>query len=108
MLPDNWQKSSYCGEGESCIHVARAADRTVKLTESADPSRGIVTLAPDAFAELLRTIRAGGGGDVAYGPGDVVRLQGGDADVVTTTREKWDAFVLGVRAGEFDHLVAEG
>lgn len=25
--------------------------------------------------------------------------------VVTTTRRKWDAFVLGVQAGEFDHFV---
>ncbi|MGW0334512.1 DUF397 domain-containing protein [Streptomyces sp. NPDC003011] len=26
--------------------------------------------------------------------------------VVTTNRRKWDAFVLGVQAGEFDHFVA--
>lgn len=25
--------------------------------------------------------------------------------VVTTNRRKWDAFVLGVQAGEFDHFV---
>ncbi|MCC9707801.1 DUF397 domain-containing protein [Streptomyces sp. MNU76] len=31
-------------------------------------------------------------------------------NVVTTNRRKWDAFVLGVQAGEFDHFVegAEG
>lgn len=22
MLSNNWQKSSYCGEGEACVHVA--------------------------------------------------------------------------------------
>ncbi|MEV6385131.1 DUF397 domain-containing protein [Streptomyces sp. NPDC051773] len=27
------------------------------------------------------------------------------ATVVTTNRRKWDAFVLGVQAGEFDHFV---
>lgn len=27
--------------------------------------------------------------------------------VVTTTTEKWNAFVLGVKAGEFDHFVDE-
>ncbi|MEU6820638.1 DUF397 domain-containing protein [Streptomyces atriruber] len=26
-------------------------------------------------------------------------------NIVTTTRKKWDAFVLGVQAGEFDHFV---
>jgi hypothetical protein len=26
-------------------------------------------------------------------------------NVVTTNRRKWDAFVLGVQAGEFDHFV---
>ncbi|TJZ52753.1 DUF397 domain-containing protein [Streptomyces piniterrae] len=25
-------------------------------------------------------------------------------NVITTTRRKWDAFVLGVKAGEFDHF----
>ncbi|MGW2558520.1 DUF397 domain-containing protein [Streptomyces sp. NPDC001514] len=110
MLPDNWQRSSFCGEGESCIHVARAADRTVTLTESSDPARGIATLTPAAFADLLRTIKAGAGAGagVTYGPGDLVRLHGpGDGTgtgTVTTTRQKWDAFVLGVRAGEFDHF----
>ncbi|MEU8957179.1 maleylpyruvate isomerase N-terminal domain-containing protein [Streptomyces sp. NPDC048518] len=29
-------------------------------------------------------------------------------NVVTTTRKKWDAFVLGVQAGEFDHFVDGG
>ncbi|MEV5506173.1 DUF397 domain-containing protein [Streptomyces orinoci] len=27
--------------------------------------------------------------------------------VVITTKRKWDAFVLGVQAGEFDHFVAD-
>ncbi len=30
-----------------------------------------------------------------------------DAIVVRTTPRKWAAFVLGVKAGEFDHFVAE-
>jgi hypothetical protein len=38
-----------------------------------------------------------------------VRIHGTDArgTVVTTDRQKWEAFVLGVKAGEFDHF-AEG
>ncbi|WP_406304214.1 DUF397 domain-containing protein [Streptomyces sp. NBC_00885] len=44
--------------------------------------------------------------EVAFGPDDLVRLRetSDPENVVTTTRQKWDAFVLGVRAGEFDHF----
>ncbi|MFF0160300.1 DUF397 domain-containing protein [Streptomyces sp. NPDC005263] len=59
----------------------------------------------------------------ATGPGPWIEIafgesQGDDGDapvylretsdpdtVVTTNRRKWDAFVLGVQAGEFDHFV---
>ncbi|WP_406170985.1 DUF397 domain-containing protein [Streptomyces sp. NBC_00996] len=53
----------------------------------------------------------------ATGPGPWIELAFGDNDlvyiretsdpgnVVTTTQKKWDAFVLGVQAGEFDHFV---
>ncbi|GAB2583534.1 hypothetical protein GCM10027168_15370 [Streptomyces capparidis] len=39
--------------------------------------------------------------------GDFVYLRESDhpEKVVVTTRAKWDAFVLGVQAGEFDHFV---
>ncbi|MYY85383.1 MULTISPECIES: DUF397 domain-containing protein [unclassified Streptomyces] len=46
--------------------------------------------------------------EIAFGAdGDAVYLrETSDPDnVVTTTRKKWDAFVLGVQAGEFDHFV---
>ncbi|MET7616873.1 DUF397 domain-containing protein [Streptomyces sp. NPDC005408] len=44
--------------------------------------------------------------EVAFGPGDLVHLRetSDPENVVTTTRKKWDAFVLGVQAGEFDHF----
>jgi hypothetical protein len=47
--------------------------------------------------------------EIAFGAGDLVYLRETSAPdtVVTTTRAKWDAFVLGVQAGEFDHF-AEG
>lgn len=54
--------------------------------------------------------------EIAFGPdtgdadADAVYLrETSDPDnVVTTTRKKWDAFVLGVQAGEFDHFVDGG
>ncbi|WP_455357403.1 DUF397 domain-containing protein [Streptomyces sp. SYSU K217416] len=56
MVTDNWQKSSYCGEGESCVHVA-AVNGTVKLTESSDPSRSILRTDPATWSALLRAIK---------------------------------------------------
>ncbi|MEV0324265.1 DUF397 domain-containing protein [Streptomyces sp. NPDC050658] len=45
--------------------------------------------------------------EIAFGPGDAVYLRetSDPENVVTTTQKKWDAFVLGVQAGEFDHFV---
>ena len=44
--------------------------------------------------------------ETAVGPDDLVHLRESDepANIVTTTVAKWDAFVKGVKAGEFDHL----
>lgn len=44
--------------------------------------------------------------EVAFGPGDLVYLRetSDPENIVTTTQKKWDAFVLGVQAGEFDHF----
>ncbi|WP_447038797.1 DUF397 domain-containing protein [Streptomyces sp. DSM 118878] len=45
--------------------------------------------------------------EIAFGEDDSVHLRetSDPENVVTTTRKKWDAFVLGVQAGEFDHFV---
>jgi hypothetical protein len=49
--------------------------------------------------------------EVAFGEGDgddapvYLRETSAPDTVVTTTRRKWRAFVLGVQAGEFDHFV---
>ncbi|MFJ3304372.1 DUF397 domain-containing protein [Streptomyces sp. NPDC086549] len=51
-----WQRSSFCGEGESCIHVATTPE-SMRITESADPTNSILTTTPTAFAALLRTLR---------------------------------------------------
>jgi hypothetical protein len=44
--------------------------------------------------------------EVAAGAGDLIHLrETSDPDtVVTTTQVKWEAFVKGVMAGEFDHF----
>ncbi|MFF1687058.1 MULTISPECIES: DUF397 domain-containing protein [unclassified Streptomyces] len=47
--------------------------------------------------------------EIAFGPDDLVYLRETSAPetVVTTTQRKWDAFVLGVQAGEFDHFTED-
>ncbi|MFI7410360.1 DUF397 domain-containing protein [Streptomyces sp. NPDC049627] len=56
MTTTPWQKSSYCGEGESCVHVASATE-TIRLTESSDPTGAILKATPAAFSALLTTLK---------------------------------------------------
>jgi hypothetical protein len=51
-----WQKSSYCAQGNSCVHVAASAG-TVHITESSDPSRSILAANPRAFGALVHTLK---------------------------------------------------
>ncbi len=68
---------------------------------------------PQSNADRLEWIRAEveDGSDehcfeVAAGDGDLIHIRQTDEPdrIVTTTRAKWDAFVLGVRNDEFDHF----
>ncbi|MER5361468.1 DUF397 domain-containing protein [Streptomyces sp. NPDC002785] len=56
---DHWQKSSYCAQGDSCIHIAKGTDEEVKLTESGDPTGAILRTTPAAWAALVRTVKEG-------------------------------------------------
>ncbi|WP_328554956.1 DUF397 domain-containing protein [Streptomyces sp. NBC_00358] len=54
----SWQKSSHCQEGDACLHVtATATAETVRLTESADPTHSILSTTPAAFGALLRVLK---------------------------------------------------
>ncbi|KUL24477.1 DUF397 domain-containing protein [Streptomyces regalis] len=55
-MDSRWQKSSYCSEGASCVHVATTTE-TIHLTESSDPSESILTATPAAFHALLTTLK---------------------------------------------------
>ncbi|MFD5633386.1 DUF397 domain-containing protein [Streptomyces sp. NPDC127077] len=56
-----WQKSSHCQEGDACLHVAvSGVAETVHLTESADPAHSILSTTPAAFGALLRVLRGDG------------------------------------------------
>ncbi|MFJ8827964.1 DUF397 domain-containing protein [Streptomyces sp. NPDC102467] len=57
MRDPNWQKSSYCSEGNSCVHVSGDDTTHIRVTESADPREAILTATPAAFAALLHTLK---------------------------------------------------
>ncbi|MEV8310926.1 DUF397 domain-containing protein [Streptomyces flavidovirens] len=56
-IPD-WRKSSYCQEGEACLHVASQA-RTVLLTESADPDHAVLSTTPTTLDALIQSLKPG-------------------------------------------------
>ncbi|WP_030595356.1 DUF397 domain-containing protein [Streptomyces fulvoviolaceus] len=60
MYPHGWQKSSYCGQGESCVHISATA-KAVHLTESADPTQAVLTTDPVAFGALLNALKSSAG-----------------------------------------------
>ncbi|MDF3141633.1 MULTISPECIES: DUF397 domain-containing protein [unclassified Streptomyces] len=51
-----WQKSSYCSEGASCVHIA-ASTETIHLTESSDPTGAILNATLASFTALLITLK---------------------------------------------------
>ncbi|WP_324783320.1 DUF397 domain-containing protein [Streptomyces sp. H51] len=56
MSPYRWQKSSYCQEGDACVHIS-ATPAAIHLTDRAAPPRPVLTTSPAAFAALLRAVK---------------------------------------------------
>jgi len=52
-----WQKSSYCGSGDSCVYVTTTDPTLIHLTESSDPSRAILGATPKAFGALIHVLK---------------------------------------------------
>ncbi|MFF1544010.1 DUF397 domain-containing protein [Streptomyces sp. NPDC058291] len=57
MTTPAWQKSSYCQEGEACVHISAGPD-AVLLTESGDPAQVVLSTSGAAFAALLDAVSA--------------------------------------------------
>ncbi|MFE2857236.1 DUF397 domain-containing protein [Streptomyces lavendulae] len=56
MPEPDWQRSSYCAEGSSCVHVARPHEDRVLIADSPAP-RTTLALSPAAWAVFLEAIR---------------------------------------------------
>jgi hypothetical protein len=59
MTRRTWRKSSYCQEGEACVHISTTAD-AVHLTDN-DPPRAILTVSPVAFTALIDLLKSSAG-----------------------------------------------
>ncbi|MYW69207.1 DUF397 domain-containing protein [Streptomyces sp. SID8379] len=112
--PTPWQKSSFSGggEGNNCVELAPAPGNAIRLRESDTPTEELTldTALLNHLLDAVKEDRAPERVTVTFAPdGDLVHLREPSAPdtVVTTTRKKWDAFVLGVRAGEFDHFTRD-
>ncbi|MGW0938346.1 DUF397 domain-containing protein [Streptomyces sp. NPDC002666] len=57
MSQHTWQKSSYCAQGEACVHVGTDRHGSIGLTESGDPSGAILRTTPAALRALLRRLK---------------------------------------------------
>ncbi|MFJ1550301.1 DUF397 domain-containing protein [Streptomyces sp. NPDC088246] len=51
----SWRKSSYCAQGNSCVHIAAPAPGTVRLTETDDPSNVVTTTQAKSDAWSIAT-----------------------------------------------------
>ncbi|MFF1921340.1 DUF397 domain-containing protein [Streptomyces sp. NPDC058221] len=59
MHAHTWQRSSYCAQGEACVHVGSDRPGSIALTESSDPSGAILHTTPATLRALLRTVKEG-------------------------------------------------
>ncbi|MER6284521.1 DUF397 domain-containing protein [Streptomyces sviceus] len=56
MTTHAWRKSTYCQEGEACVHISTDHNR-VHITDS-DAAQSIVTVTPAAFTTFLGFVKS--------------------------------------------------
>ncbi|MGQ4599985.1 DUF397 domain-containing protein [Nocardia sp. R6R-6] len=120
ILRHGWRKSSYSNNGgASCVEINFAGE-TILLRDSKylrDPSNDpaaqpIIAIEVHSWPVFLAAA-AGSGSDSAGGIPSIERTQDGGAVVraadgatLVYTSAEWDAFVAGIRAGEFCLIAA--
>jgi hypothetical protein len=55
MSTHRWLKSSYCQEGDACVHIS-ITPTAVHLTDRPTPPHPVLTTAPAAFTALLHAL----------------------------------------------------
>ncbi|MFK0284081.1 DUF397 domain-containing protein [Streptomyces sp. NPDC090499] len=59
MPTHRWRKSSYCQEGEACVHIS--TEPALVHIADADPPRNVLTVGFRAFGGLLDLLKSSGG-----------------------------------------------
>ncbi|WP_190813204.1 DUF397 domain-containing protein [Saccharopolyspora pogona] len=108
--PTGWFKSSFSNPSQACVEV-RFSDRAVHVRDSKDRGEGpVISVSGNAWSTLLAEVA----GRLPVGTSRTIRIvhrTDGGADLqslparsltLSYTATEWDAFVAGVRAGEFD------
>ncbi|MFD8983342.1 DUF397 domain-containing protein [Streptomyces sp. NPDC059564] len=52
MSPNDWQRSSFCAEGDSCVYVARGHEDRVLVADTPTPET-VITVSAPAWAVFL-------------------------------------------------------
>ncbi|WP_328782096.1 DUF397 domain-containing protein [Streptomyces canus] len=58
MPTTTWRKSSYCQEGEACVHISTDPDGVHLTDTDSDPARTVVTVTPAAFTTFLDLVKS--------------------------------------------------
>ncbi|WNZ10444.1 DUF397 domain-containing protein [Streptomyces sp. 11x1] len=56
-MASSWQKSSFCSEGNSCVHISTGPADTVLITESADATGAVLNATSTGFRALLHALK---------------------------------------------------
>jgi uncharacterized protein DUF397 len=54
-----WRKSSYSGQGNTCVEIARNLSHTVALRDSKDPDGPILIVASAEWRSFIADVKAG-------------------------------------------------
>ncbi|MFJ8011565.1 DUF397 domain-containing protein [Streptomyces sp. NPDC096339] len=55
-----WQKSSFCGEGDTCVYVSATPGSLVRVADRADPAHLVLATTQAAWADFLRAVKESG------------------------------------------------
>ncbi|MFE3553759.1 DUF397 domain-containing protein [Streptomyces sp. NPDC059193] len=58
MTQLSWQKSSFCQEGEACVHVATAGPDAAVNVSGADPGETYLTVSRPAWSAFLQAVKS--------------------------------------------------
>lgn len=56
MSAHRWKKSSYCQEGDACVHIS-VTPHAIHLTDRPTPPQTVLTVGPAAFTCLLGALK---------------------------------------------------